>query len=403
MFILSEKGSILPCPLSSRIYRETAIIIYLYYIDTLPVYYQYIDNIPSNIDVYILSSKKQVLDEVNEHLNAFPRKNVHYLLKENTGRDVSALLVTGRTIVSNYKYICFLHDKKEHCKERKEDTQLWIENLWGNQIGSEDYIEGILNLFETHKNIGVLAPPEPIGRHFNTWYGYGWYGSFEATRNLAKKLCLKTNLRQDRPPVTLGTVLWFRSAALRKLFETGWKYSDFDDQKLDNGNYLSYAIERIFPYVAQDAGYDTGTVMASTYAAKEVNFLQYATTSIFTEMDLFFPVNNLDDVDRYKKNKNKVIKFAKCNKKVFLYGTGKMARLCLSLLKLEGIFPEGCLVSEGNTHHTFDFLPVIAADSVEHWGDMAVIITVYNPKMQEEILSVLRAHGCQRYVKFWDS
>lgn len=259
IYILSEKAYADEELLLSEIYSQTAIIIYLYYIESLSEYYNYIENIPHNIDLYIVSSREEVLEEVRKQLNLLCRQNVKYLWKENRGRDVSALLIVGRDIVSRYKYVCFLHDKKEHNEGIKKDTLLWIENLWGNQIGSPYYIDSILKLFENNKDLGILAPPEPVGDNFDAWYGYGWYRSFDITKAIADKLCLNADLDPNIPPITFGTVLWFRSCAMHKLFDADWKYEDFDDEKLSDENYLSYGIERIFAYVAQDAGYDTGT------------------------------------------------------------------------------------------------------------------------------------------------
>ncbi len=298
-----------PEALWQEIYSDTLIIVYLYYLDTLSVYLHYLDGIPEAIHVCLVSSRKEVLREARRHMEASGRKNIRYILKENRGRDVSALLVTCADLIKDYEYVCFLHDKKERSAEVKRDTELWIKNLWGNTVGSAGYIGRVLQLFLENPSLGVLAPPEPVGDHFCTWYGYGWHDSFGITEELVEKLCLDTDIRQDKPPVTIGTALWFRRDALQKLFDHGWEYSDFDDEGLRRQDYLSYGIERIFPYVAQDAGYDTGTVMTEAYAAIQTNYLQHAANLIFKEAEPFFPVNNLADLERYRSNKSSVIEF----------------------------------------------------------------------------------------------
>ncbi len=401
LFLLPEKNHTESNSQPLKLYRKTAVIIYLYYLDTLQTYYPYLDNIPPQIDVYLISSREEVLREVKESWASRSGRKVHYILKENRGRDVSALLVTGREIVPKYEYVCFLHDKKEHCAERKEDTQFWVENLWRNQVGSSDYINHILDTFEKNKDLGILAPPEPVGKHFNTWYGYGWYHSFEITRELAKRLQLKADIRWDKPPITFGTVLWFRTCSLRKLFEAEWQYSDFNDEKLQRGHYLSYAIERIFAYVAQDAGYSTGIAMTPSYGEKQINFLQYSTHLIFQEMDSFFPINNLGDLECFQRNKGKVIEFARRNKEVYLYGAGKMGRLCSALLRAENILPLGFLVSKESEVTRIECLPVVPVDQLEDIQDMAVIITVYQREVQEEIAELLERYGCHMYIKLW--
>lgn len=391
-----------PEALWQEIYSDTLIIVYLYYLDTLSVYLHYLDGIPEAIHVCLVSSRKEVLREVRRHMEASGRKNIRYILKENRGRDVSALLVTCADLIKDYEYVCFLHDKKERSAEVKRDTELWIKNLWGNTVGSAGYISRVLQLFLENPSLGVLAPPEPVGDHFCTWYGYGWHDSFGITEELVEKLCLDTDIRQDKPPVTIGTALWFRRDALQKLFDHGWEYSDFDDEGLRRQDYLSYGIERIFPYVAQDAGYDTGTVMTEAYAAIQTNYLQHAANLIFKEAETFFPVNNLADLERYRSNKSSVIEFAERNREVYLYGAGTMGQFCLSLLRKENIQPEGFVVSKGGGVSMVDCIPVIELDRLEHLPGRAVVITVYTLEVQDEIAKMLEERGCRNYIRMWE-
>lgn len=391
-----------PEALWQEIYSDTLIIVYLYYLDTLSVYLPYLDGIPEAIHVCLVSSRKEVLREVRRHMEASGRKNIRYILKENRGRDVSALLVTCADLIKDYEYVCFLHDKKERSAEVKRDTELWIKNLWGNTVGSAGYISRVLQLFLENPSLGVLAPPEPVGDHFCTWYGYGWHDSFGITEELVEKLCLDTDIRQDKPPVTIGTALWFRRDALQKLFDHGWEYSDFDDEGLRRQDYLSYGIERIFPYVAQDAGYDTGTVMTEAYAAIQTNYLQHAANLIFKEAEPFFPVNNLADLERYRSNKSSVIEFAERNREVYLYGAGIMGQFCLSLLRKENIQPEGFVVSKGDGVSMVDCIPVLELDRLEHLPGRAVVITVYALEVQDEIAKMLEERGCRNYIRMWE-
>lgn len=401
-YILPEKAYADAENISSEVYAQTAIIIYLYYIDTLSVYYRYIDNISKNIDIYVISSREEVLEEVRAYINASYRGKVFYILKENRGRDVSALLITGRDIIQKYRYVCFLHDKKEHLPEEKPDIDLWITNLWGNQIGSPDYIDEIIRIFECNENLGILVPPEPIGDHCTTWYGYGWHESYDITKQIADQMELHADIRCDKPPITFGTVLWFRTRALAKLFNMNWRYSDFKDDKLQCRNYLSYGLERIFAYVAQDAGYETGTVMTMSYAEKQTSYLQYAINTLMRAKDDFFPISEINKLNIYKKNRRKVVEFGKAAKRLYLYGAGQMGNFCLSLLRQESIFPSGFIVSKANGGFMLCGIPVILIDELEAAQDIAVIITVEQTDVQEEIVAQLVSRGISNFIRFWE-
>ncbi len=383
-------------------YSHAAIILYLYYTDTVENYYSYIDDIPSGIDIYIISSRQDVLWQVKKHKAESGGKCKEYLLKENAGRDVSALLVTAKEIVRRYKYVCFLHDKKAHSQEMEKDTKLWIENLWGNLIGSAHYINSILELFEKDEKLGVIAPPDPIGDNFYTSLGYGWHGSFEITSKIADKLNLNADLTAVRPPITIGTALWFRYDALRKLFDADWQYSDFDDSQLKDTNYLSYGLERIFAYVAQDAGYDTATVMTVPYAQKHVNYQQYTISMIFSEARHFFPIPTLAGIECYKRNSVKMLEFARRNKKFFLYGIGDMGRFCYNLLARENLLPAGFIVSTMSVESFFGKLPIYSIDELEENKNIAIIITVAHSKDKQEIIRRLIDRKFNNYMEFWD-
>lgn len=384
------------------LYSHTAIILYLYYSDTVEDYYGYLDDIPSGIDVYIISSRQEVLWQVKRHRDETGGKCREYLLKENTGRDVSALLVSSKEIVRQYKYVCFLHDKKAHDPEMEKDTQLWIENLWGNLIGSAHYINNILGLFEKDEQLGVIAPPDPIGDNFYISLGYGWYGSFGITSKIANRLKLNADLDINRPPITLGTALWFRYDALRKLFDADWKYADFDDSQLNDTNYLSYGLERIFAYVAQDAGYDTATAMTAPYAEKHINHQQYTTSLIFSEARHFFPIPTLAGIECYKRNSVKMIEFARRNRLFYLYGTGDMGRFCYNLLAKVNLLPVGFIVSAVNMERFFGELPIHSIDELEEDKNIAIIITVTHSKDQQEIIGTLMDRRFNNYMVFWD-
>lgn len=402
IYVLPSEQSVRSQATLTQMYTCTVVIAYLYYLDTLSVYWSYLENVPQEICICLVSSRMEVLMETKRHLEASGRTTIRCILKENRGRDVSALLVTCADIIKKYEYVCFLHDKKEHNEEVKKDTALWIENLWGNMIGSSGYIDCILQLFLKNTELGMLAPPEPVGDHFCTWYGYGWHDSFRITEELVKKLHLNTDIRPDKPPITIGTVLWFRRDALGKLFDYGWKYSEFDDEGLKRHNYLSYGIERLFSYVAQDAGYDTGTVMTGTYAEKQTNYLQHALYRIFREAEEFFPVNDLADLDCYERNRKKIADFAKRNKEVYLYGAGKMGQFCLAMLRKENIEPEGFIVTELSKDFKVDCIPVRELKEHKCLQDIAVIVTVYDPAGQNEIAKLLEERGCWNYIRLWE-
>ena len=87
---------------------KTAVILYLYYIDTLTEYWPYLDGIQEGIDLYIISSREELLEKVREHMSLSGKAQIQYILKENRGRETvrGFLRKKSQKNTSPKKHIC---------------------------------------------------------------------------------------------------------------------------------------------------------------------------------------------------------------------------------------------------------------------------------------------------------
>ena len=71
---------------------------------------------------------------------------------------------------------------------------------------------------------------------------------------------------------------------MKKIFEYPWTYEDFPAEPTgqNDGNVL-HAIERIYPFVAQDAGYYSGWLLTDAFARLEITNLTYMLRDIHKE------------------------------------------------------------------------------------------------------------------------
>ena len=86
-----------------------AIIACLYYEQCADKLIKKLSVLGDCFNIYIVSSKKAIL----EKMKAIYGESFIYVLKYNRGRDLSALLVTMKSYVKQYEFVCFLHDKQE--------------------------------------------------------------------------------------------------------------------------------------------------------------------------------------------------------------------------------------------------------------------------------------------------
>ena len=272
-----------------------------------------------------------------------------------------------------------------------------IENL----IGNAGHIQKILGIFEENNKLGVLVPPAPVGKVFKVWYGFGWRNCFNTVKELASKLGLNCDLDEAKPPITIGTTFWFRREALKKLFDYTWKYDDFDDIKLVDNQYLSFAVERIFAYVAQDAGYTTGEVMTVEYAKKQTLFLQYSLSEIFRKMHDFYPFPTYENALHIDDNLQHLQQYALNKDEIFLFGTDDVGKFCAGYLRKIGHEPKGFIVSGRIDNDAIDYIPVFSIEECSQCGsNKGIIITAATRKAQNEMVNELEKYQIEDYCIF---
>ena len=376
---------------------EMAVIIHLYYEDTINQYFDFIHKIPANIDVYISVSGERAEAEVENNIKKFQLKNCRVVRKKNRGRDISTLLVACRAIAVAYEYICFLHDKKENGEWRKRYTEAWIASMWENTIASKELIYNIRDVFDNNPDIGVLAVPEPFGEKDNCAFENSWYENFDETCRLADKLGIQCNLDEKLPPITIGTAFWAKTKALGKLLLYPWTYEDFMEEPLPRDGTLSHAVERIFAYVAQDAGYDTGTIRTVKWAEKQIGIMQHLLRISFRDME-DLAIRNIDDVVNYDARKDKCYSFFREYDEVYLYGAGKWGRRGIRFLKAIGLCPKAFVVSANTSGLTeSEGVPIMELERAGLTERTGIIITV-GARYKDEIIELLKRMDFHNYM-----
>lgn len=387
---------------TSLLLKNSTIIVYLYYPDTLNRYFAYIDKLPDDLPIYVISSNSSACEIILEHIKSKKlQKKIKLIKKENRGRDISALLVVAKGILQKYKIVCFIHDKKPIADYLKNDTEFWIYNLWENTICNSNYIYNVLNIFKMNPDIGLLVPPPPIGEHMKSWYENRWNGNFENVKKLAGRLGLTCNIDKDISPSTLGTVFWCRTEALKKLFEFEWKYEDFDEEPLPCNGTISHAIERILPYVALDMGYETGTIMNTSYIEKLMPLLQEIMTGAFSILSNDLGISTLHEITNYINKKEKIKQFCENNDNLYLYGAGYKSKMCLRFLRMNGYFPKKVLVTKNDKgDKELEGIPISEFNSICNFKSIGIIIAT-GLKAQKEIIHMLNEKNINNYISFY--
>lgn len=264
--------------------KSAVVIAHLFYEDLFDYCLKYLENVPDDIHVVITISshdKKRRLES-----KCLGRKAEHFEIRmvEPRGRDLSALLVGCHDILLKYDYLCFVHDKKSIQKEYITVGESFCDLIWENMLKSQEYICNILDFFEEHSEIGLLTPPNVYhGTYYCSAVDY-WTNCYGKVKQLAGALNLSSNIRREKPPVSVGTAFWCKTEGLKNLFEFPFSYEDFPEEPLPGDGSVNHAIERIFPFVSQHHGFLTGSVMDLKYAEAEVTNFRYMFSDLQSAM-----------------------------------------------------------------------------------------------------------------------
>lgn len=252
---------------------KIALVLHSYFVDLIPYCYNYALSMPECADVYITTDTNEKREEIEKVFNNGPWNKVEVILIENRGRDVSALLVGTKDFIFDYDYVCFMHDKKVAQLDLGVKGESFSYKCFENMLKSKEYVLNIIDKFVREPKLGMLMPPPPnFAEYYPTMGAVDWGINFEPTQKLIKELHLSVAIDKEKEPIApLGTMFWFRTDALRRLFEYDWEYDEFPQEPNKTDGTLLHAIERIYPYVVQHEGYYPAWVMNDKYASIEVD------------------------------------------------------------------------------------------------------------------------------------
>lgn len=256
--------------------RHIALAMHLYFMDMLDQSVAFAAKFPPQTDVFISTNDEKKKRQIEQAFAGQDLHSVTVLVVENRGRDVAAFLCDLAPHLRGYDYVCFMHDKKA-IQTRPGSVgasfgYVCNENVCKNAA----HVLNVLCEFERDPYLGILCPPYPThGLYFMNMCSGGWGPNFENTKQLLKNLRLDVPISGEESPIApFGSVFWFRPDALEPLFAHGWQHSEFPPEPLPQDGTISHAIERVYPFVAQAAGYYPAVVMSRDYAVLRADTMQ---------------------------------------------------------------------------------------------------------------------------------
>lgn len=250
---------------------KIALFMHIYYPDMAREMRSYADHMPPYADIYISTNTEEKKKAILEIMNGLNRK-VTIVVVENRGREYAGFLIGLKKYVSQYDYICIAHGKKSRYEKPYIIGDSFAYHCFENTLATKEYVNNIIATFENNPRLGLLVPPVPEHAMYYTTISREWRSNFPGMQVTLDGWGFKAPLAPDKPPVApLGGFFWFRTKALQKLFDHEFTYDVFPEEPCTaiDGT-IMHIIERIYPFVAQDAGYYSAWAMSDRYASMKV-------------------------------------------------------------------------------------------------------------------------------------
>jgi O-antigen biosynthesis protein len=224
-----------------------AVICHMFHMDFLDEIPEYLGNIPFPADLFISTDTLGKHDLIEHRFGDWDKGRVTVRIMPNRGRDLAPKLVGFRDVHDRYEYVLHLHSKAS-----RHDKLLapWRGFLLENLLGSKEIVYSVFEVFFRQPQIGIVFPQHY--EYIRHWLDWG--SNYALAQALATRLGVALSPQQtlDFPS---GSMFWARAAALRPLLELGLSFSDFPPETAQTDGTLGHAIERLYLYACERAGF----------------------------------------------------------------------------------------------------------------------------------------------------
>ncbi|MDQ3777143.1 MAG: hypothetical protein M3461_23705 [Pseudomonadota bacterium] len=225
--------------------KRVAIIAHVFHPSMLNEMLGYLRNIPSPADIFISTDTDGKRRDIEAALADYSNGSVELRVFENRGRDIAPMIVGFRDVFARYEIFLHIHSKRS---PHNHQLGCWRTYLLEQLLGSREIVESIFHML-VYSDVGIVFP-----QHFPPIRSLINFGrDYDLSRALMRRagIPFSASIVLEFPS---GSMLWGKSAALRKLLDLKLEFVDFQDEDGQVDGTLAHAIERSFLYFAEASG-----------------------------------------------------------------------------------------------------------------------------------------------------
>lgn len=165
----------------------------------------------------------------------------------NRGRDIAPKLLGFSDLLDTLDVVLFIHAKRS---PHASPLAGWRDFLLHNLAGTPEITASILSIFEHNPHVGLVAP-----QHFDpVRASCVWIKCLDDCTRLGRAMGFEITAKSilDFPS---GSMFWARPQAIAPLLNLHLTWSDFPDELGQEHGTLAHAIERLFYFASEAAGF----------------------------------------------------------------------------------------------------------------------------------------------------
>ena len=254
--------------------RPIAAIIHIFYCDMAYELRGYLDSIPGGVDVFISTVDQLSKATIENAFANWTQGKLEIRITPNLGRDIAPKLVAFRDVYDRYDIVVHLHSKRSL---HTDGLASWRRHLLETLVGSSLGTSSVIDAFQRNPKLGMISSShfEPV----RAWLSWG--SNFDCAARLAERMGFKIDSTAplDFPS---GSMFWARSEALRPLLDLNLSTDEFEGEDGQIDGTLAHAIERLFFYICERAGFD---------------WMKISRTDLFPTRSTVYRIGSPDEVD----------------------------------------------------------------------------------------------------------
>jgi lipopolysaccharide biosynthesis protein len=219
----------------------------MFYPELAGEFYHALSNIPGRLDVLLTTDTKDKRAALAASFAGWDKGKLAVRVVANRGRDIAPKLTACGDLYQNHDIVLFLHSKRD---SHFADGPDWRRYLLHTLTGTPAIAASILYAFQHDPRLGIV-----MAQHWAPLRGrLDWGGNFFIARGLARRIGIRLSPAHvlDFPS---GSMFWARPAALRPLLDLHWRSEDFPKESGQRDGTPAHAIERLFLFACEAAGY----------------------------------------------------------------------------------------------------------------------------------------------------